>query len=152
MIRYSLILLFFILLGCSGLKTGDERNYQKGIVYVLPHTVLSLLGNQFSDDEQNVHFVLYAAKDEFTIYKTNHNEEDEWIKNTNRYISVRGKLYPLLFGTDYDFANTENAAQFLVDQEAGIYLRTQTAAIFDSVYHVTFTKKGEILYEGYNGY
>ena len=152
MIRYSLLLLIFILFGCSGLKTESKRNYQNGIVYVLPDTVLSLLGNQFTDDEQNVHFVLYAAKDEFTIYKTSHKEEDEWIKNTNRYIPIQGKLYPLLFSTDFDFANTENAAQFLKNEKAGIYLRTQTASIFDSVYHVTFTKKGEILYEGYNGY
>lgn len=150
--KYSLILLFFILSGCSGLKNGSERNYQTGIVYVLPHTVLSLLGNQFSDEELNVHFVLYAENDEFTIYKVNHNQEDEWLKNTNRYIPIRSKLYPLIFGTDYNFANVENAAQFLKNEEAGIYLRTRTAPIFDSVYHVTFTKKGEILYEGYNGY
>jgi len=55
----------------------------------------------------------------------------------------------LSFELDEYFANSETAEEFLKNQKAGIYIRTQKSVVRDNVYHIDFTLKGEVLYEGY---
>lgn len=131
-------------------KALNNKEYSKGIVYVLPGKVQKLLLEK-SIKEQNVYFSLEKIEDfKFRIFLGKYEFADNWVANTNRYVSIGGKLYTLTFDLDEYFANTETAAEFLKDQDAGIYKRTQKSIVRENVYHIDFDLKGEILYEGFN--
>lgn len=142
-------LLALLLVGCSSQKIIVKNDdLSKGIVYVLPGKVQKLLSERQNNDKK-VYYVLLKITDmQFRVYQDDYELADKWIENTNRYISISGKLYPLLFDFDEYFANTETASEFLSDYKAGIYKRTQKSIVRDYVYHVDFDLKGKIIYEG----
>lgn len=151
--KYSIYLLLIFIVGCSVSKDNlNTRDYSKGIVYVLPGKVEFFLKSKLLDEEANIYFVLERLNtSDFRIYLGKISSESSlktWIDHTNRYISVDGKLYPLIFDFDTCFANTETAEEFLLDQKAGIYKRTSIYVIREFVYHIDFTEKGDVLYEG----
>jgi hypothetical protein len=136
-------------LDCSSKTKVVQRDYSKGIVYVLPGTVQKLLVDRIIEDNK-IYFILKKTNEmEFRIYQATYVIPNNWIKNTSRYISVGGKLYPLLFDFDDSFANTETAEEFLNDYKQGIYKRTQAGIVREHLYQIDFTFYGEILYEGF---
>lgn len=149
--KIGYIFLFFLFVSCSTQKQiFNGRDYSKGIVYVLPGNVQKLLSNKKVKDVKNIYFVLQKTEDmKFRIYQVDYNIPDKWIQNSNRYVAIVGELYPLLFDFDEYFANTETAEEFLADYKAGIYQRTQKSKSLHNLYHIDFTIKGDVLYEGY---
>lgn len=146
----KIILIFTIIFvaGCAAPKKTTDKDYSNGIVYVLPGNVQKLLAQKSISD--NTYYVLKKTNDlQFRIYQEEYNVLTNWIKNTNRYVSISGKLSPLLVEFDSYFANTETAKEFLEDYKKGIFKRTQVTTTRDYAYHIDFTIKGEILYEGH---
>ena len=147
--RKTIFLLATIFISsCGGTRINmKERDYSEGIVYVLPGTVQKLLVKK--QQLENTYYVIEKINGlQFRIFQDTYETETNWLKNTNRYISVSGKLYPLLIGYDSYFANTETAKTFLEDYKQGIYRRTRATIIRDHVYHVDFNINGKIIYEG----
>ena len=113
----------------------------------MPGKVQELLLKQ--DINENSYFVLSKIDElSFRIYLDKYEKPSNWVKNTNRYISASGKLYPLLFDFDNFFANSETAKEFLENYEKGIYQRTKVTVSRDYIYHIDFNIQGDILYEG----
>lgn len=145
--KVGFLLLIFVA-GCAAPKKITDKDYSNGIVYVLPGNVQKLLAQKNISD--NTYYVLKKTNDlQFRIYQEEYNVLTNWIKNTNRYVSISGKLSPLLVEFDDYFANTETAKEFLEDYKKGIFKRTQVTTTRDYTYHIDFTIKGEILYEGH---
>ena len=143
------IILIIIATGCSTTRKIVKRDYSKGIVYDLPGNVQMLLSKK--GQSKNTYFVIEKIdKLQFRLYQQEFTKRNNWIENTNRYISVAGDLYPALIQFDYYFANTETAEEFLNDNKNGIYKRTRVNITRHYVYHIDFTIHGEILYEGFN--
>ncbi|QYJ68240.1 hypothetical protein [Flavobacterium litorale] len=153
----KLMLLLLLLFGCSSIKrNSSDRNYSNGIVYIIPNPVVKLASthlNEISTEKEYMpYFVLYSdsGSNEYILYIINYYyQKDKWVQNTNRYVSINGTLYPLIFYTDYTFANTENAQEYLDNYKNNIYLRSMKRAIFDRVYHIAFKENGEVLSKGY---
>lgn len=146
------IFIILLILGCSTKKNIiKDKEHTRGIVYVLPDEVkarLALL--HLEDDTAHIYFSLETISYlSFRIYLDKFDTKDNWVENTNRFISISDKLYPLTFDLDMYFANKETSEEFLKNQKEGIYLRSQRTIIRDHVYHIDFTFKGKILYEGY---
>lgn len=147
--RIFFCFILFSLIGCSCIvsKKTIYDNNPNGIVYVLPGKVQELLLKQ--DINKNSYFVLSRVDElSFRIYLDKYEESFNWVKNTNRYISVSGKLYPLLFDFDNFFANSETVKEFLENYEKGIYQRTKVTVSRDYIYHIDFNIQGDVLYEG----
>lgn len=140
--------LVFLFLSCSTQRISKSRNYSNGIVYVLPAKVQELMEKQ-DINKPNIYFCLEKIEgSKFRIFLGLYKSTDKWIGNTSRYVSVSDKLYPLTFDLDEYFANTETAEEYLRDQKAGIYKRTQRSIVRENVYHIDFDLKGNIIYEG----
>lgn len=143
------IILASLFLCCSTQRILKGKDYSTGIVYVLPGEVQMLIKKQ-DINKPNVYFCLEKIEEfKFRIYLDNYEISDNWVDSSNRYVSLSGKLYPLTFDFDEYFANQENVAEFLKNYKSGIYQRTQRSIVRDRVYHIDFTLKGEVLYEGY---
>ncbi|MHA3787210.1 hypothetical protein ACX0HA_03300 [Flavobacterium hauense] len=149
--RYlNLIVIILIFTGCSSKrKVVDNKIDLNGIVYVLPYQVTQRLALIDMGDTSNVCFFLEKIEDfKYRIYLEHYEENDNWAKHTNRYISISGKLYPLTFELDMIFANTEPVGEFLQNNSEGKFMRTHRYTTRDWGFHIDFTHKGEILYEG----
>jgi len=137
-----------LILGCSTKKKLPERDYSKAIIYVLPASVQNIFVE--GEKNENTYFVLEKINDlKFRIYREKFEVKNNWIKSTNRYIFLEGKLYPLLFEYDNYFAITQNAQKYLEDYKNGIFEYTKKTTVRDHVYHVDFNIKGEVFYTGY---
>lgn len=146
--KIGFFLLIIFVAGCTAQKTMTDKDYSNGIVYVLPGNVQKLLTQNSTSG--NTYYVLKKTNDlQFRIYQEEYDVLTNWIKNTNRYLSLSGKLYPILVEFDSYFANTETAKEFLENYKKGIFKRTQVTTTRDHVYHIDFTIKGDILYEGF---
>lgn len=136
-----------LIIGCTSQHISeDARDFKKGMVYILPSNIVELLSEKI-ELEKKIYFVLDAnpVEDEYTIYLINYTTSNNWIKNTNRYIDINGKLYPLIFGSDYTFTNNENAEEYLKNYNAGVFVRSKITPIFDNVYYVKFKSKRKII-------
>ncbi|WP_417351201.1 hypothetical protein [Flavobacterium alkalisoli] len=154
--KKSIYLLFILsLFGCSSYKqVSDERDYSKGIVYVLPGKVQKALKPQMqpTDKRNGIYFTLKELDgDKYRIYIQEYSVGSvmsRWVNSTNRYILVDAKLYPLLFELDDKFGVTETVEELLTNEKAGIYEYTRRYVNREYVHHVEFTRDGTILYEG----
>ena len=140
--------MMIVVVSCSTTKKIANRDYSKGIVYVLPGNVQKLLVQKHQSP--NTYYVIEKIDDyKFRLYQQEYIKKNNWIENTNRYISIAEDLYPVLVEFDECFANTETAKEFLNDTKNGLYLRTRVTTTRDYVYHIDFTIRGDVLYEGF---
>lgn len=135
-----------LLLGCSSQQiTKSKRDYSSGIVYILPESVIELLYKNIDNDD--IYFMLNPqGDDEFTLYIHRSAKSNKWTKNTNRYINIKGKLYPLIFHSDYTFANSESAEEYLENYDKGVFVRSKTILIMDNKgRYIEFKSNGTII-------
>jgi len=138
-------IIYGLLISCSSQNVPQQiKNYEKGMVYVLPSNIVELLSERI-EDSKSIYFVLDSNQDEYTIYLLNYTKSNNWVENTNRYVDIKGKLYPLIFGSDYTFANKENANEYLINYKSGVFIRSERIPLFDNVYYIIFKSKGEVV-------
>lgn len=87
---------------------AKAQKKNNAIQYVLPDRVELLLDSCIKKSEGQTKFFFIIRKDSLyniSIVRYKKNEERnliKWVEQTNRYLRIADKIYPLLF--DYDFA------------------------------------------------
>lgn len=152
------ILLFSLIHSCNIQKVNTNKNldYSEAIPYILPGEVQKLLYEKVKEIKYPIYF-LFDKIDSYK-YKISINQYDQtfkgikWIENSNRYVYLKGKFYPLIFEYDQLFSTPKTAKEFLdsVDPDDGSYTYSSIYSINEYNYYVEFNSKGEILYEGYD--
>lgn len=155
--KITLIFIFLLVISCGTQKLQNTSvDYSKGIPYILPGKVQNLLDEKVKNMEEPLYF-LFDKKDINTFF-ISINKYDlktfkgaNWIKNTNRYVYLKGKYYPLIFEYDQLFSTPKTAEEFLKDVDPdGSYTHSTIYILNEYSYRVEFNIRGEILYEGYD--
>lgn len=126
---------------------------QDSIIYIFPDNVEKRLFEQLIDvginDIFNFQFYLNTLeKDTFMIALSysGGKSNNYWVNNTNRFVLVKDKKYPLVLDYDSNYS-TENSKEVgYYGQREGNVLRS--FFIYDG-YNITFDKSGKILKEDY---
>jgi hypothetical protein len=150
-----LILITFVLLSCSNQRTiVYKNNYDKGIPYILNANIQKLLVEKISKVKDSAYFLL--DKLDSNNYEISLREYKgpvsaiKWIKNTNRFVYLNGRFYPLIFESDQVFSVQMTAKEFNDSiSPDGSYTLNKIRILDEHPYRVKFNIKGEVLNEGY---
>ncbi len=131
-----------------------KNNYDKGIPYILNGNVQKLLVEKINKVKDSAYFLL--DKLDSNNYEISLREYREpvsaikWIENTNRFVFLNGRFYPLIFESDQVFSVQMTTKEFKNSVSSdGSYTLNKIRIIDEHPYRVKFNVKGEILYEGY---
>ena len=158
--RNLLYLIFAVALlsSCISLKQKEETNKEK-IIYIVPDTVQLWFDNVIKEpklisEKDNIYFILgRIERNNKILYDLalceglDYDYNDRFFyKNTNRYVYIKGNLYPLLSDLDQIFStrdyNNKELMNLLEKQEkVKKYYR-----IYERTYWVIFNNKwGDII-------
>lgn len=149
------IITLILLAGCVIQNKTNNVNFDSdGIIYLFPKSVQQLLNDKIEKEEEQLYFIIdKISKTEYRLYVNvlrDSLSQKVWIDNTNRFLYLRRELYPLIFASDEDFSTTKSAKSFLESiSPNGSYESIKISVMRHNVYHIDFTVRGEILYEGY---
>jgi hypothetical protein len=149
-----LILATFILLSCSNQKKIAHRNYNNGIPYILNVNIQKLLVEKLKSIQNSAYFLLDKLdSDNYEISLRVYKEPVstiKWIENTNRFVYLNGRFYPLIFESDQIFSVQMTTKEFINNISTdGSYTLNKIRIIDEQPYRIKFNVKGEILFEGY---
>jgi hypothetical protein len=95
------------------------------------------------------YFYLYRLNNDWVLnfIKCDQCENDNnWVKNTNRKVYVNRKFYPLVFDSDQIFSIVENG-NYLISSDWDSFHRAITT--FHNKYTIIFNQNDTIKYSGY---
>lgn len=147
------IIVTIIFLGCKPIQTL-ELIEQSPIVYVFPKQVENALKDNLSTlkNTENTVLDLKRFDDYFVVYVS--SPDVFWKESTNRRVLVGTEFYPLILDLDYVFATTESSKEVLErlkpESKENYILRKQITHLYHNIFKIKFTRKGEILYQGYD--
>lgn len=159
--RNILYLIFAVSLlsSCTSLKQNAETNKEK-IIYIVPDTVQLWFDNVIKEPrliskKENIYFIIgQIERNNKLLYDITLCDGDKFdfrddffVKNTNRYVYIKGNLYPLLSDLDQIFSTrdyTNEELLNLLDTPEDI---EQFYKIYEkAVFWVVFNKKwGDII-------
>lgn len=126
---------------------------QDSIIYIFPDKVEQMLFAKMSDipNFENLNFEFYLEsidKDKFrTVFAYSQNKLDSyWGNNTNRFILIKDKKYPLLLDYDSTFSTKKPGDIGNYGQREGTILKT--IFIYEG-YSITFDKTGQFIKEDF---
>ena len=143
----------FLLLAC-GICIPINAQKKDSIIYVFNDKIEKKLYEHLEQEELIGNCIFYLTKidfDKYKVYLSKSNEDniDYWELNTNRYLIVKDKKYPLLFDYDMTFSTRKPLEILAYGEREGNVLRT--SPIFEG-YNLTFNLMGEIITEDYGIY
>ena len=153
--KILIILTAFILLSCSSQRmVVYKNNYDKGVPYILNANVQKLLVEKMKKVKDSAYFLLNKLdSDNYEISLREYKEPIsviKWIENTNRFVYLNGRFYPLIFESDQVFSVQMTTKEFKDSiSPDGSYTLNKIRILDEHPYRVKFNVKGEILYEGY---
>ena len=155
---YIIILINIILLiSCSSVKNNTN---QEKIIYVIPDTVQIWFNNVIEksnslSQKENIYFIIGQTernnKRLYNIKLCDANKldfkDDFFVKNTNRYVYIKGDLFPLLNDVDQIFSTRDYNNKELLDLLKNNHKIKQLYKIYESgVFWVIFDNKwGDII-------
>lgn len=109
MVKKIIIFLLF----CSFISCKSHLKTEK-IIYSLPHYVETKIETEIRD-KKNIYFNLSFIDNKYCIYYSEFKniKDDHFVKNTNRIILIRDKLYPLVFDYDEKFGTTSTLDEIM---------------------------------------
>lgn len=116
-------------------------------MYDLPASVLKAIEQGIDGNYEDLFFVMGTNEKYYYIWAFNgNNQGDHFINNTNRKVLINGKLYPLIFTTDFDFGNAISYKEYIkIIKEEGLYTHNSSTMIID-LSPIIFDFKG-VIYE-----
>ena len=121
-----LLILFtcFLLFNCSSFKSNNKEK----IIYIVPDTVQLWFDNIIKEPnviqkEESIYFIIgKIERNSKILYSLSLCEEKIYgkadslfYKNTNRYVYIKGNLYPLLNDLDQEFSTRDYSNKELLD-------------------------------------
>lgn len=147
------IFLLTLFISCNSTSKVVQQNKDK-ILYFLPIDVekeLKLYLENNEDIQKNVSFEIRRYGEEFTIFTS--KPDNYWRKVTNRHVVINKKLYPLFFDYDFFFGTAESSEKALKKlmtvSDRSEFARKVVYNHYYNVFNIKFTKKGKILYKGF---
>ena len=155
-ILYLISILFLSSCGTSKKKT--ELNQEK-IIYIVPDTVQLWFNNVIKEPKliskkENVYFIIGQSKrNNKSLFNLNLCDALDYdyndcffYKNTNRYVYIKGDLYPLLSDLDQIFSTRDYSNKELLDLLEKQEKIKQYYRIYERTYWVIFDNKwGDII-------
>jgi len=145
---FLILSISLLLFNCSSFKRNNDK---EKIIYIVPDTVQLWFNNVIKEPniiqkEENIYFIIgQIERNNKILYslalceeKIYGNHDSLFYKNTNRYIYIKGSLYPLLSDLDQIFSTREYNNKELIDlldQKAKI---KQYYTIYEKTYWVYF--------------
>lgn len=157
--KYIVYVIFtaVLLSSCASFKKKEE---QDKIVYIVPDTVQLWFNNVIQEStsiskKENVYFIIGQTERNnkllFNLILCDGDKfdfrDDFFVKNTNRYVYIKGYLYPLLSNLDQVFSTRDHNNKELLDLLEKKGNIKQFYKIYEkTVFWVVFDKKwGDII-------
>ena len=144
--KTNICILLFILLAQQPVKSQDKDS----ILYIMPDKIeLKLYEyiNNLDFSKYSFGFFLNKLNDDkyrICITVSSNLDTNYWYNNTNRFILIEKKQYPLWLDYDVTFSTKNNSNLGKIGNREGQILKTHP--IFDG-YTIDFNLKGEIFCE-----
>lgn len=149
------IITFIALLFISCNSTSVVQQNKNQILYFLPIDVeeeLKLYLEKNENLKKNVSFEIRKNGGDFTIFTS--KPDNYWCNNTNRFVVINKKLYPLFFDYDFLFGSAESSEKALKKlmnaSDRSEFARKVVYNHYYNVFHIKFTEKGKILEKGFD--
>lgn len=151
--KKSIYISFILFVAIFSLKSQTKD--KDSILYIMPDKV-ELKINQYLEtidsSKYNLEFYLsHMDKEKYNICISifNNTNNNYWYSNTNRFVLIGEKRYPLWFDYDVKFSTKEPSNTGTIGKREGQILKSHP--IFDG-YNITFFINGDILLEDYGIY
>jgi hypothetical protein len=134
-----------IFYACSSNKSNNSTT----IPYIFPNKVTSLISDYLINNEDISFFYLSRSNNDWvlTFIKCDGCENDNsWVKSTNRKVYVNRKFYPLVFDSDQKFSIKETG-DYLISTDMESFNR-QTFLIHNA-YHIIFDQNDTVKHYGF---
>lgn len=148
--KKNLTVLFLFLLMYMSLNAQNKDS----LIYILPDSVelkLYEFTKSMEASKYDCDFYLSSLGD--NVYRINVSiyriyNDDYWSRNTNRFLVINNKKYPLSFDYDSLFGTMTKFSDIgKMGEREGYIMRT---TFINEGYNITFNIKGEILKENYS--
>ena len=138
-------LITLVFFSCS----SNKSNHSTTIPYIFPIKV-TLLISDYLINNNDVSFLYLSKSDNdwvlIFIKCAGCENDNNWVKNTNRKVYVNRKFYPLVFDSDVNFSIKETG-DYLISSDMASYHRE--IFLIHNSYRIIFDKNDTIKYFGY---